>query len=146
MKNKTLLLILSICAAVTVSLPTAASAGTKKSTAKESPSPAAQTSASSAKSNPRPIPFHGMATAIDQKARTFKIVGKEGSRVFKVTTTTKVTKAGKDATMADITDSTEISGAYWERDGGSLEAKTVKIGPVKARKKESPAASASPKS
>jgi len=153
MKNK-ILLIFGLCAAAMLALPSSAPAASKKkSLATESASPAASASGSAAKSGTRPFVFHGMATSVDQKAQTFTIAGKEKSRVFKVTTNTKVTKAGNPATMADITDNTEISGSYWQHDDGSLEAKTIKLGPVKDKKgkkndkasgAESPAASPKP--
>lgn len=146
--NKKTLLIIGVCVTGIIALPLSASAGGKrKSSPGDSASPAAEASASPAKSGTRPFVFHGMATAVDQSAKTFTIAGKEKSRVFKVTENTKVTKAGNPATIADITENTEISGSYWERDKDSLEAKTVKIGPVKekkGKKKEKAAASESP--
>src|SRR3954466_2735617 len=151
MKNKTFVLF-AVCLAATVALPFPASAK-KKAAADASASPAASAAASAspaaspAKSSTRPTPFHGMATAVDQKGQTFTIAGKEKSRVFKITTNTKITKAGKDATMADIVDNSEISGSYWKRDDGTLEAKTVKIGPMgekKKAKKEKASESGSP--
>ena len=157
MKNKTFL-IPGLCAAAMFALPLSTSAASKKkSSTTDSPSPAASASGSAAKSGTRPFVFHGMATSVDQKAQTFTIAGKEKSRVFKVTANSKITKAGNPATMAEIVDNIEISGAYWQRDDGSLEAKTIKLGPVKDKKGKktdrvsgagSPAASpaASPKS
>src|SRR5947207_2569174 len=79
----------------------------------------------------RPIPFHGIISAFDQTAKTFTISGKEKSRTFKVTEKTTITKAGKSATMRDITESREISGAAWQNPDGTLEAKLVKLGPAK---------------
>jgi hypothetical protein len=112
-------------------------------------SPAASPAATKA---PRAIPFRGTATAVDQSAKTFTIAGKESSRVFKVTDKTTVTKAGKAATMADLTDNTSVTGSYWKQADGSMECKSVKIGaaaaPAKEKKSEataSPAPSASPK-
>jgi hypothetical protein len=94
-----------------------------------------------------------MVSAVDQTAKTFTIAGKEASRVFKVTDKTVVTKAGQPASMADITDNVEVSGSYWKAADGSLEAKTVKIGPASEKKagekrkeaKASASPSASPK-
>jgi hypothetical protein len=125
-----------------------------------SPREAESPAASPAKQSTRPVPFHGMVSAVDQSAKTFTIAGKDTSRVFKVTDKTAVTKAGKSATMSDIVENEEVSGSYWKNADGSLEAKTVKIGPMsekkakgegkkaKASPSESPAASpeASPKS
>ena len=75
-----------------------------------------------------------MVSAVDQTAKTFTIAGKETSRVFKVTEKTTVTKAGKPATIADITENVEVSGSYWKAGDASLEAKTVKIGPMSEKK------------
>jgi hypothetical protein len=97
-----------------------------------------------------------MVAAVDHKANTFTIAGKDKSRVFKVTAKAAITKAGQPAKMSDIVENVEVSGSYWNAADGSLEAKTVKIGPAsekkataatKAKASASPAASpaASPK-
>src|ERR1700676_727425 len=151
MKNKTFLLILA-CLAGLICLPLSASAADKKSSS-PTPAPTAKpmTSSEAAKSGARPFPFHGMVSAVDQNAKTFSIAGKSSSRVFKVTDKTAVTKAGKPATMADITENVEVSGSYWKAADGSLEAKAVKVGPMGKEKtkvekaaKSSPSPSASP--
>lgn len=119
---------------------------------KKSSSPAASASASPTKESARPIPFHGMVSAVDQKAKTFTIAGKEVSRVFKVSERTVVTKAGQPAKMTDIVENVEVSGSYWKAADGNLEAKTVKVGPMSAggkatdkSKKAAASPSASPK-
>src|SRR6266576_2870656 len=101
----------------------------------------------------RPVPFHGMISAVDQNAKTFTITGKKESRVFKVTDKTSISKSGKAATMKDITENEEASGSYWKNADGTLEAKTVKLGPLGAGAKKgkspsatSPITSAEPKS
>jgi len=71
-----------------------------------------------------------MVSTVDHKANTFTIAGKENSRVFKVTSKTAITKAGQPAKMADITENIEVRGSYWKAADGSLEAKTVKVGPM----------------
>jgi hypothetical protein len=91
-----------------------------------------------------------MISAVDQKAKTFTIAGKEKSRVFKVTDRTFLSKAGLPATMKDVVVNEEARGSYWKAVDGTLEAKKVKLGPmteaekVKAAKKKSPAPDASP--
>ena len=70
-----------------------------------------------------------MISAVDQKAKTFTIAGKEHSRVFKITDKTVVTKAGAPATMKDVVANEEVRGSYWKMSDGTLEAKTVKLGP-----------------
>ena len=93
-----------------------------------------------------------MISAVDQKAKTFTIAGKEKSRVFKVTDRTLLSKAGLPATMKEVVVNEEARGSYWKAADGALEAKKVKLGPMteaekaKAEKKKSakPEASASP--
>jgi len=170
MKNK-LHLLIACTAALACCLPFAANAATKKSasptpspmasaspktkaspTPKTSSSPAANTTTDANKA--RAIPFHGMISAVDQKAKTFTIAGKEHSRVFKITDKTVVTKAGNPATMKDVVANEEARGSYWKVMDGTLEAKTVKLGPktdaekaadekAKAKKKEKEAAAES---
>ena len=97
---------------------------------------AAQTPASSTspgKQANRPIPFHGMVSAVDQKNKTFTISGKEATRVFKITDKTTILKGAGNGTMKDITDNEEVSGAYWKNPDGSLEAKMVKLGPAEKK-------------
>jgi hypothetical protein len=102
----------------------------------------AQTSSSGKETN-RPVPFHGMVSAVDQKNKTFTISGKEATRVFKVTEKTKILKGAGNATMSDIVENEEVSGAYWKNPDGSLEAKMVKLGPTE-KKITKPSASATP--
>ncbi len=90
------------------------------------------------KQSTRPVPFHGMVSAVDQKNKTFTISGKEVTRVFQVTDKTMILKGARTATMADIVDNEEVSGAYWKNPDGSLEAKMVKLGPME-KKAASPA-------
>src|SRR4051812_46930185 len=128
--------------------PQAKASPTPKTT--NSPAPNTTTDASKA----RAIPFHGMISAVDNRAKTFTIAGKEHSRVFKVTDKTVMTKAGAPATMKDVVANEEVRGSYWKVMDGTLEAKTVKLGPkteaekaadkkAKARKKEKEAAAES---
>ena len=73
---------------------------------------------------------------MDKNRKTFTIAGKEKSRVFKVTEKTTVMKGGNTATIEEIVQNEEVSGSYWKNADGSLEAKAVKIGPVKEKKSE----------
>src|SRR5437773_10005252 len=146
MKSKTYLIAAAITAPLVFSLSLAAQT-TKSSSA--SPSPTASTSPG--KQANRPIPFHGMVSAVDQKNKTFTISGKEATRVFKVTNKTGIMKGAAAGTMKDIADNEEVSGAYWKNPDGTLEAKFVKLGPMEKAKSlaasptASPKASASPK-
>jgi hypothetical protein len=143
MKSKTYLIAAAIIAPLVFSLSLAAQTTTKSSSA--SPSPTASTSPD--KQANRPIPFHGMVSAVDQKNKTFTISGKEATRVFKVTNKTGIVKGATAGTMKDIADNEEVSGAYWKNPDGTLEAKFVKLGPTE-KKTASPApkASTTPKS
>ncbi len=149
MKNKVSLVITACVAGVICTSLSVSAAEKKKASSSPAPEASASPAASPAKSAARPIPFHGMVSAVDQTAKTFTIAGKTSSRVFKVTDKTTVTKAGQPATVADITENVEVAGSYWKHEDGSLEAKMVKIGPMgekkgkkkAARSSESPAAS-----
>jgi len=90
-------------------------------------------SPSPAKPVNRPLPFHGMVSAVDQKNKTFTINGKGATRVFKVTATTNILKGAAAGTIHDIVDNEEVSGAYWKNSDGTLEAKLVKIGPIEKK-------------
>jgi hypothetical protein len=78
----------------------------------------------------RAIPFRGIIASLDDKARTFTIAGKENARSLKITDTTVITKGGQPATMKDIVANQEVRGSYYKMSDGSLEARTVKLGPL----------------
>jgi hypothetical protein len=155
MKNK-----LRVIAACVAAIALGAS-GKAFAIPKKSPSPAPSPNASPATKSTAPtdatkvraIPFRGKIAAVDQKAKTFTIAGKEKSRVFKITNRTMLTKAGTAATMKDLVVNEEVRGSYWKITDGSFEAKTVKLGPMtdaekaaaeKQAKKKTPKAEASP--
>src|SRR5439155_5885709 len=126
MKLKFPLITGACIAAVALCVPSTAPAKEKKS-----PTPGASAATSPAasgspmeKSN-RPIPYHGKVASVDATAKTFTV----GTRTIKVTDQTKITKQGAAATMADIVVDEEVRGSYWKKEDGSLEAKTVKLGP-----------------
>jgi hypothetical protein len=80
----------------------------------------------------RSIPFRGKISSVDAKAKTFSIAGKEQTRVIKITDQTKITKQGAEATMKDVVADEEVRGSYWKKEDGSLEARSVKLGPLTA--------------
>lgn len=133
MKNK-LQLIPACIAALALCAPVAASAATKTSPApRKAASPAASTKVAppaGKNTKERAVPFHGMISTVDQTAKTFTIAGKEKARVFKVTDKTVLTKAGAVATMKDFVANEEVRGSYSKAADGSLETKTVKLGPM----------------
>lgn len=135
--------------------PKAKASATPKATASPAKTAADTTNTTTDAAKPRAIPFHGVISAVDQRAKTFTIAGKEHSRVFKITDKTVMTKAGAPATMKDVVANEEVRGSYWKVMDGTLEAKTVKLGPKtdaekaaddkrKSRKKEKESAEPSP--
>jgi|ERR1044071_1435533 hypothetical protein len=133
MKNKTkripvYIAAFALCApAVAPAAKTSPSSATNIATAVAVPAKAAPPAVKS--STERAVPFHGVISATDEKAKTFTITGKEKSRVFKITDKTVFTKAGLSATMKDLTVNEEVRGSYWKAADGTLEARTIKLGP-----------------
>ncbi len=78
----------------------------------------------------RHILFRGMIAAVDERARTFTIAGKDHTRVVKITESTVITKTGQPATMKDVVVDLEVRGSYYKLPDESLEARTVKLGPL----------------
>jgi hypothetical protein len=155
MKNKTYLIggvcvaTVAFCLPLTAQTMPTTPSSPSASRATASPAP------SSGKQSTRPIPFHGMILSVDRRAKTFAIAGKKMSRVFQLTEKTSITKGGNTASMQDIVENEEASGSYLKTADGTLEAKTVKLGPMsagektkegtkKAKSSASPAASATP--
>jgi hypothetical protein len=99
---------------------------------KASTSPAESSSAGDATAGEKmhAIPFRGVIATFDDKARVFTIAGKGNSRSLKVTDTTVITKGGNPATVKDIVANEEVRGSYYKMNDGTLEAKTVKLGPL----------------
>jgi hypothetical protein len=112
-----------------------ASPGASASPAASAAQPLASPSASPGTKMVRVTPFHGMVAAVDSTAKTFTIVGKNKSRVFKISENTVITKAGAPAKMKDIVGKEEVRGSYWKEADGTLQAKTVKVGPLTAEEK-----------
>jgi hypothetical protein len=134
MKNKSSV-VLGACLAILMLSPS--SVVPAESTATPSPSASAAASTSPAeksatKKTNRPVPFRGKVASVDSTANTFSIAGKGATRVIKVTDQTKITKQGAEATMKDIVVDEEVRGSSWKKEDGSLEARTVKIGPLSA--------------
>jgi len=115
--------------------PSPAATAATSPTAKTKPTPAA--SVSPAVKMERSIPFHGVIASVDARAKTFTIAGKEKSRVFKITDKTVVSKAGMTATMKDVVANEEVRGSYWKRTDGTLETRSVKLGPLTDKEKAS---------
>ena len=98
------------------------------SSADANASPAAAAAALAGKV--RATPFKGIIAAVDDKAKTFTIAGKETSHSLKITDKTIITKGGQPATMKDVVSNEEVRGSYYKMPDGSMEAKIVKLGPL----------------
>lgn len=156
MKHKSQTTIVSCIALVVFCAPPIALARAKKPAPDASASPATTAAISPAPNAPakadHAVPFHGMISAVDAKARTFTIGGKEKARVFSVTDKTVFTKGGNPATMEDVVANEEVRGSYRKNANGTIEARTVKIGPkteaekaaAQTKSKKKSAASSSP--
>jgi hypothetical protein len=133
--RKTAVFAMKLQTIAAISLATIAACLSVRSSA-ASPKPSSDTSAddnaypgtSSGKAHA--IPFRGVIASFDDKARTFTLVGKESARSLKITDTTVITKGGQPATMKDIVANEEVRGSYYKISDGSLEARTVKLGPL----------------
>ena len=109
---------------------------------KSSPSPSASPRPVTTKASPtaspagsaaaklHPITFHGMIVSTDEKAKTFTIAGKEKSRSLNITEKTVVTKAGRPAMIKEIVANEEVRGTYYKQPDGTMEARTVSLGPL----------------
>jgi hypothetical protein len=71
------------------------------------------------------IPFHGKLKAVDHTAKTISV----GETTIQVTSETKITKAGKPATLADGVVGEDVSGAYKKSEEGKVTALSVRFGP-----------------
>ncbi len=129
MKSRRSVIIAVFFGASAAFLPLASEAARTKTSAATSSSTDTDVAESPA-GKMRAVPFRGMIASVDDKARTFTIAGKQTSRSVKITDTTVMTKGGQPATMKDIVANEEVRGSYYKLGDGTLEAKTVKLGPL----------------
>ena len=124
------------------------SASAKAATAGPATMPASQTAATASVSPSgkadRAIPFHGVISKVDAKARSFTLGGKEKSRTFKITDKTVITKNGQPATVKDVSANDDARGSYWTMPDGSMEVKTLKVGAAAEKPKANSEKKASP--
>lgn len=70
-------------------------------------------------------PFHGKLAAVDKVAKTIKV----GESIYQITSQTKITKAGKPATLEDGVLGDPVTGYVKPTDDGKMTATTVHFGP-----------------
>ncbi len=136
MKQNNFVIIAAFFATVVICFPFPTEAAGKKSSpspdvsssADADASPAAAAAASGGKV--RATPFKGIIAAVDDKAKTFTIAGKETSHSLKITDKTIITRGGQPATMKDVVSNEEVRGSYYKMPDGSMETKIVKLGPL----------------
>ena len=69
-------------------------------------------------------PFRGKLAAVDKTAKTIKV----GESIYQVTSETKITKAGKPATLEDGVVGEPVTGYVKPTEGGKMAATTVHFG------------------
>jgi hypothetical protein len=92
--------------------------------AQDSQEPAMEKAESGAR-KPAVTPFHGKLKAVDGTAGTITV----DKRTIRITSETKIIKAGKPATLDDAVAGEEVGGAYKKAEDGTLSATTVRFGP-----------------
>jgi hypothetical protein len=70
-------------------------------------------------------PFHGNLASVDKVAKTITI----GKSTYQITSTTKITKAGKPATLEDGVIGEAVGGYTKPNDDGAMVATSVRFGP-----------------
>lgn len=116
------LIVISIVAALAAFTSIPAGAQDKKEAPAEKKAPTEKKAPATAA---RGLPASGKITSVDKTAKTIKV----GERVFAITDTTRIQKAGKKATIEDATTGEEVGIYYKEADGGKLELISLRIGP-----------------
>jgi hypothetical protein len=96
--------------------------------------PAADKKASVAKKEPASKkkgahPFRGKLAAVDKVAKTIKV----GESIYQITSTTKITKEGKPATLEEGVVGDPVSGYVKPTDDGKMAATTVHFGAKAAK-------------
>ena len=74
------------------------------------------------------LPFGGTLSAVDKTAMTVTVKKKEAEKTFQVTSTTKITKAGKPATLNDAVVGEECGVSFKKTADGKLEALSLRLG------------------
>lgn len=69
-------------------------------------------------------PFHGKLAAVDKVAKTIKV----GASLYQITSETKITKAGKPATLDDGVVGERVTGYVKPAEDGKMAATTVHFG------------------
>ena len=113
-----------------------AEADTKKIGAEaDAKKPSAKAPAKEKKSTGRA--FHGKLSAIDKANMTVTVEEKGKPRIIHITSHTRISKAGKPATLSDAVIGDEIGGQAKKNAAGEEQAATVRLGAAKTSAKPS---------
>jgi len=74
------------------------------------------------------LPFGGTLSAVDKTAMTITVKKKEAEKTFQITSTTKITKAGKPAMLNDAVVGEDCGVFYKKTADGKLEALSLRLG------------------
>ena len=113
----------SLLSAAIVGLPLQAIGQTTNKPAGAKKSAQTQTDSTAKKKSGHP--FHGKLAAIDQTTKSIKL----GESIYLITSQTKITKAGKPATLDDGVVGEEVAGYAKPTDDGKMAASSVRFGP-----------------
>ena len=118
---------LTLLAAAIVAAPTQLLAQSTNKPAADKTAPATKHDSTSKKKAAHP--FHGKLAAVDKVAKTIKV----GETTYQITSATKITKAGKPATLEDGVTDEPVSGYVKPTDDGKMVLTTLTFGskPVK---------------
>jgi hypothetical protein len=81
-------------------------------------------------------PFRGKLSALDTKAKSITLHGKEKSRTFYLTDKTKIEKNGKPATLEDAVVGEDVAGSTLPDENGKLMLNSLRLGPKPAVEKK----------
>ena len=87
---------------------------------------------------PRAYPFRGKLGAVDKKAQSITLHGKEKSRTLYLSKKTKTQKNGKPATLEGAIVGEEVAGSILPDENGKLMLKSLRFGP-KPKSEKKPA-------
>ena len=74
------------------------------------------------------LPFRGKISAIDKTLRTLSLAGKEKTRTYQITETTRIKKDGKPATLEDLLVGEAVGGYAMRNSSGHPEVVTLNLG------------------
>jgi len=116
--------LVTILTALVMGVPVTVSAQDKTTPAPSTPAPA---------SAPKAVRFSGKLGSVDKVNLTITVDDKtKTNRVFQITSSTKITKGGKPATLADGVVGEAVGGSYLKDADGKLTARTVRFGAAAA--------------